>query len=210
MSLKKQFDELKAEEKRQQELQRRKERQEAEEAAAFEARREIQYKANKRLVEKAFEEIDPENYLREIRDDFWKLGEITVGPIKREKDDSVKAVCEAQLTASWDVFIEEGIHEWTDFGERLSEVIPAHIEKHEVFIAIEIKGDDDSVYVQVGSHFGWYEDILYQGPQDKKEIEARLVSYCKEDEDRLPYTKEKAEAAREIRNYRLRHPFTKL
>lgn len=201
MSLKKHFNELKAKQERQRELQRQKEAEEARAVAAKKDEKENLYSQYESRLRQVLDEIDIESYLWEIRNDFWKMGEVTVGPIERYERFGVEEVkCIAEIEAKWKIFVPGEVHEYEVDGERRDDYSPPCIRADTASLRVEIYVIYGEVSIRVESQ----DRFDYNGPEDKVKLEKALAT------DVLnlthPLTKMRDEAAREIQDFRLRHP----
>lgn len=194
MSIKKQFEQIKAEQKKQEELQKRKEE-------AARADEEIIWQESQRTLAKVLKELDINKYLVEIRDNFWKLGRIYVGPIERAYG---SATFTSRLTASWEIFIrahsEYGpgdYQEWVnddtlEVGESLSITVSAFKDRTSIKIERESVTNYHHYRNSEPKQFDYY------GLADKQKLEEFLVQDCLANENFFPYSKIKEEEAKEI------------
>jgi hypothetical protein len=170
MSLKKKYDQIKAEEAKEAELVRRQKEKDAALKAAEDARiRQI----SEHSLAQALKELDVKKRLREIRDDFWKIGEIK-SEIVEKGDRWVKS--KTRLEAH-----EEDTGGW-DGGYW----VEAHTSEHTETVRIEVLAEGEDVSIWVDQY-----KVDYTGPADIKRVEDLLLSYCLRNAERFPLTKEK-------------------
>jgi hypothetical protein len=200
MSLKKEYDEIIAEEERQKKLQKLKA---AEEAAKKKEEEDAFFEEHDRRLADVLDEIKLRKSLIEVKDDFWKLGYITIGEIERDK---ATAYLVAKLEARWDIFVPNGTEELVDGMDSSYVKLPDHISEEYRSLIIELNSFKSGVYIQVNG----FQRFRYRGPWDIKDFRALLIEDCKRRKNELPYSERKREADLEILWFRIMHPLTPL